>query len=222
MRKSTICYILCAMFLVVGCNGSGKYGGDPISTPANGLPDVFMEDEDSSEQGGHQIYKPVSVLAKAFMEDEGIRELFIKVANVSFDLTDNHSASSLSYYRGFYDSWEVEETEAFFYKTSSNWVTDDSLKVDEDTAAAIRRLRELFPGYKDQYQLNIRTGSTSTGGRLFVEFTLLLGYENFVGEVRHSEDQYMEYLIYSLDDLSDLPDYEKIDNNWYSYWMGMV
>jgi len=183
-----------------------------------------MEDEDSGKQRGYQIYKPVSVMANAFMEDEDIRELFIKVAHVSYDLAKNHSASSLSYYPGFQGSWEVEETEAFFYNSyysNGKWVTDDSLRVDEETAAAIRRLRELFPGLRDHDQLNVGMGSTSTGGRLTVEFTLLLRYEDFVGEATHAEDIYMEFLIYTPRDLSDLEiyGYKNIDENWYSRFM---
>jgi len=81
MRKSTICYILFTVFLIAECNSSCKQGDDQISMPANDLPDVFIEDEDSGEQEGDQKYKPVSVLAKVFIVDEEIRELFIKVAN---------------------------------------------------------------------------------------------------------------------------------------------
>jgi len=222
MRKSTICYILCALFLIAGCNSSSEQGGDPISTPANDLSDVFMEDEDSSEQGGYQIHKPVSVLAKAFMEDEDIRELFIKVAHVSYDLADKRNASGLTYYPGHYGYWEtVEETESFFYRCDGSWFTDDSLKVDEETAAAIRMLRELFPGHKGHYQLDVGVGSKSTEGRLFVEISLLLRHEDFVGEATHSEDLYIEYLIYTPYDLSDLEiyGYKKIDDNWYSRFM---
>jgi len=200
MRKKSIFYTLFAMFLIAGCNSSCKQGGD-------------------------QIYIPVSVLAKAFMEDEDVRELFIKVAHVSYDLAENHNASGFMYYPGSFGYWEtVGKTESFFYRIDGSWVTDDSLKVDEETAAAIKRLRELFPGYKDQYQLNIRMGSTSTEGRLFVEFTILLRHKNFVGKVRHAEDQYMEFLIYTPYDLSDLEiyGYKKIDENWYSRFMGMV
>jgi len=233
------------VFLIAGCNSLYEQGGDPISTPANDLPDVFMEDEDSigqggnpistpandlpevfvededsSEQGGYQIYKPVSVLAKAFMEDEDIRELFVKVANVSFDLVGSHNASYYSYYPGFYGSWEVEETEAFFYETYGKWVTDYSLRADEETAAAIRRLRELFPGLKDHYQLNIGI-STSTEGRFSVEYTLLLRHENFIGIARDSEDLYMEFLFYTPYDLSDVRmyGYTEIDENWHSRFM---
>jgi len=227
MRKSTICYILFALFLIAGCNSSSEQGGDPTSTPANDLPDVFMEDEYSGEQRGYRIYKPVSVMANAFMEDEDIRELFIKVANLSFDLVGSHDAYYFSYYPGSYSHWETaEETEAFFYNnyyTNGKWVTDDSLRADEETAAAIRRLRELFPGLRDHYQLNIGI-STSTEGTFSVEFTLLLRHEDFVGEATHSEDLYMEFLFYTPYGKSDVRmyGYTEIDENWHSLLMPVV
>ena len=199
MKKSTICYILCALFLIAGCNSSCVQGGDPNSMPANDLPEVFMEDEDSGKQGGHQIYKPVSVLAKAFMEDEDVRDMFNEVAHAIIDLPFK---SRPAHFTGEESDEEVEE-----------------YSFGEETAAVISRLRELFPGYSDNYRLSV--GRRVEDGRRSVEFTILLRHENFVGEVTHSEDQYVEFLIYSPDDLSDLEmyGYKKIDENWYSRFM---
>jgi len=178
---------------------SSEQGGDPISTPANDLPDVFMEDEDSGEQEGDPIYIPVSVLAKAFMEDEYVREIFIEVAYAIIDLPVKPRPSH------FTGEESDEERQEYYY--------------GEDTAAKIGRLRELFPGYSDNYSLGVGRGVT--GGRKGVEFSILLRHENFVEIVRHAEDQYMEFLIYSPADLSDLEmyGYKKIDENWYSLFM---
>jgi len=198
MRKSTICYILCAVFLIAGCNSSCEHGGDQISTPANDLPETFIEDEDSSEQGGNQIYIPVSVLAKAFMEDEDVRDMFNEVAHAIIDLPFKPEPSHFT-------GEESEEEEEYCF--------------GEETAAVISRLRELFPGYSDNYRL--RVGRRVEGGMRSVEFTILLRHENFVGKVHHAEDQYTEFLIYSPNDLSDLEiyGYKKIDENWYSRFM---
>jgi len=136
------------------------------------------------------------------MEDEDVREMFIEVAHAIIDLPVKPVPS---HFNGYKSDEEVEE-----------------YCFGEDTAAKIGKLRELFPGYSDNHRL--RVGRGVTGDRKGVQFSILLRHENFVGKVRHAEDQYVEFLIYSPDDLSDLEmyGYEKIDENWYSRFMGMV
>jgi len=136
------------------------------------------------------------------MEDEDVREMFIEVAHAIIDLPVK---SIPSHFTGYESDEEVEK-----------------YCFGEDTAAKIGSLRELFPGYSDKYSLGV--GRDIKADRNSVEFAILLRHENFVGEVRHAEDQYSEFLIYSPDDLSDLEmyGYKKIDENWYSRFMPVI
>jgi len=162
--------------------------------------------------------EPKGLLAKAFIEDESVRELFIKVAQTSIDLYDETKADAFIY-APKYNSFQDAEEAYYYFDNKSGYITDDSMRVDEETAIAIKRLKELFPGNKDYIELSIWMGSIVNEGRVCVGF-LIENYERF----RHVENIYSELLTYSLYDLSDLEiyEYKKIEDNWYVRFMNEI
>ena len=158
------------------------------------------------------LENPESTLTSAFKEDVEIREIFIEIANASVHLADDARLSLVAdpkncrYYYDYYG----DGTQAFYYYDRGVFITDDSLGVDEKTAAAIEKLRTIFPG------ISIAIHPIRNVDRMSITFSIHRSPEE------DSRYAYQDMLIHSQYDLSDLEGqgYVKIEEGWYySIWV---
>lgn len=195
MRKAFICCVLFICTALTGCASlSTVNNGDTPQSSGWNLP-VQMG---TWHPQGEKLHADTMGLMEAFTKHEDLRALFVQAASGSLPLADITEASQYSFDDG---------TKAYYYSDRKGGVirggiTDDSLRVDEKSADAIREIEARLPG------VHVRMLDFEEGV-ICVAFTIV---KNTTGG---DYDYYEEDLIYSPNATWDKND--QIEEGWW-FW----